>query len=485
MLKTLHGRLLLVLLALLIPLGVLFVFVTLTTAQRYYQEITQRLNADLAASIVSDMPDLMIDSVVNPEQFDALAGEFAMANPSVEVYIVNDAGEIVGSSVAMGELERKQIAAEPIEAFMAMETPFPIQGTDPRNSDGQKIFSVAPLAGGEGYLYVLLADTMGDSVIRRAQNSTVLRLGLWSGAVVLVLVFGVGVLAFNLLTRRLRRLESAMMTFRERDFVVEKPLLAKPTGEGDEIDKLQTVFAEMSGRISEQVQGLRQVDTLRRELITNVSHDLRTPLAALQGYLETLQLREASLSDEQRHLYLESARKQAERLNRLIGDLFDLSRLDANAVEAHLEPFPLQELAQDVVLKFSGIAEQQGVELELAVPDSLPFVNADIGLIERALTNLVSNALRYTPAGGRVRLELSPGDNRVKVNVADTGSGIAEEDLPHIFERFFRAQENRDDGGTGLGLAITRRILELHNSTITVKSQPGSGTTFSFPLAVA
>ena len=480
MFKTLHGRLLLVLLALLIPLGAIYVAVTLMTSQRYYQEITQKLNAQVASSIIESQPNLMVDNTVDTTKFDTLAKDLAAVNPGVEIYILLPDGELIGSSVPMSSLERKAVDTEPLEQFLKGDEAYPKLGTDPRSPNGKKIFSVAPIGEGEGYLYVLLADTTSDSVIRSALNSTALRLGLWGGGIVFLLVLGVGMLAFAMLTRRLRRLGAAMNEFRQADFVLETPLLEKPANSNDEIDELQLVFTEMSERISDQVQSLRQVDTLRRELITNISHDLRTPLAALQGYLETLERKETSLSVEERE-YLAAARKHAARLGRLISDLFELSKLDAQAVEASLEAFPLHELVYDVVQKFQLAASQKGVDLTVSAPPQLPFVCADIGLIERVLTNLIENALRFTLQGGRVAIDLRLQPDGIMTCVSDTGEGISPEALGNIFDRFYRAS-SQDTGGTGLGLAISKRILELHGSEITVSSTLGEGSTFSFCL---
>ena len=488
MLKTLHGRLALTLLALFIPLSILFIFTTLRTSSQYYQEITQQLNKGLAQSLLAETPDLMIGSEVNPEKFTPLAETLAMTNPGVEVYILNREGSIIGSSVGLDQLERLEVAIEPLEAFLGPESRLPVLGTDPRRESGQKIFSVAPLPEDAGYIYVLLADQLRDSVIRTVQGSTALRLGMWGIGAMLLSLFGIGALAFTMLTKRLRRLEAAMTGFKENDFSLQDTVyttaLAKVARPSDEIDELQNVFVDMTERISEQVQGLREVDKLRRELISNVSHDLRTPLAALRGYLETLEMKKDSLTDVQKEEYLKAASKQSERLGRLIADLFDLSRLDANAVKVDLEAFPLQDLAQDIVLDFKGLAEKSGVDLELVTKGELKFVRADIGLIERALSNLVDNALRYTPMGGKVRLELTGLANKVSIKVSDTGRGISEENLPQLFERFYRVENNMSDG-SGLGLAITKRIVALHGEDIQVKSQVGKGASFSFALPKA
>ncbi len=482
MLKTLHARLVLVLLALLVPLGLLFILVTLQTAQRYFQEITQRSSASLARTLVEETPGLMIGEDVDAATFDALASSLAMTNPGVEVYILDASGGIIGASVPMEELRRKTVALEPVQTFLTGSSALPIRGADPRHSEGGKIFSAAALS--PGYLYVVLADETRDSVIRAVEASTALRLGLWSGVTVLVLVFAVGVLAFALLTRRLRRLSSAMSSFRQHDFVLETPLELAPRAPRDDLDRLQDVFADMAARISEQVQALRRLDALRRELVTNVSHDLRTPLAALRGYLETLQMKDESLTPEERQRFLGAASRLSERLGRLIGDLFDLSKLEAGATPLQLEVFPFPELAQDVLLKVGGVAEERGVRLGLECADNLPFVRADLGLIERVLTNLVDNALRYTPKGGAVRVRCHLEGGGLRVEVADSGPGVAEADLPHIFERYYRSK-GATEGGAGLGLAISQRILELHGESIEVKSPPGGGAIFAFWLPLA
>jgi hypothetical protein len=233
------------------------------------------------------------------------------------------------------------------------------------------------------------------------------------------------------------------------------------------------------------VRALRQADTQRREMVSNVSHDLRTPLAALQGYLETLTMKEGQLTPEEQRNYLAVATRHGERLTKLVSELFELAKLEARDVPLHSEPFSLGELVQDVALKFQLTAQNNGLRLETDFAPDLPFVSADIGMIERVLENLIENALRYTPAGGVITLALAPAKGKIVVEVRDTGRGIAAQDLPHIFERYYRAENQPETpGSAGLGLAITRRILELHDTTIQVSSTPEHGTTFTFSLPV-
>jgi predicted ATPase/signal transduction histidine kinase len=226
---------------------------------------------------------------------------------------------------------------------------------------------------------------------------------------------------------------------------------------------------------------------LRRELIANVSHDLRSPLASLRGYLDTLLLKEGSLSDAERHAYLEIALRQAEHLQALISELFELARLDFQGYRIDAEPVQLGELARDVTQKLQLAAQGRGVALAVEIEPELRFVRADIGLIERSLTNLLENALAHTPVGGQVVLSVFARGSQVVICVGDTGSGIDAADLPRIFERFYRADKSRSRNaeGSGLGLAIVKRILELHDSQIRVESEPGRGTRFWFELPLA
>lgn len=291
---------------------------------------------------------------------------------------------------------------------------------------------------------------------------------------------------FNLLTRRLRLLAAAMDAFRPDGY--SRPIhLPSANPQGDEIDRLSAAFQEMSQRIASQLDQLKRNDDQRRELLANVSHDLRTPLASMQGYLETLLLRHGTLSPEETRNYLEVAAKHSERLGKLVRDLFELTKLEAKEVRLDEEDFPLIELVQDVVQKFQLNAEKRGLRLEHHWSDAVPAVRADIGLIERVLENLIENAMRHTPPNGIVRVIVTASGDRVALSVSDTGHGIPREELSNIFERYYRVDrgESGSEGSTGLGLAISRRIVELHGSRLQVDSTVGAGTTFGFDLPIA
>jgi signal transduction histidine kinase len=254
----------------------------------------------------------------------------------------------------------------------------------------------------------------------------------------------------------------------------------------DEIGRLGECFNRMADNLEETMEELRQADRMRRELVANVSHDLRSPIASIQGYLETVSMKDGDLDPEERQRYITTALKNTKRLNTLVSELFELSKLETKQIDPTIESFPLAELVQDVVMQYEPRADEQGIDLRVRMPERHVRVAADIGLVERALSNLIDNAIHYTPEGGEVRVRLDNEQTEVCVEVADTGPGIPEDDLPHIFERFYRVEKSRDRdrGGAGLGLAIAKTILELHDRTLEVESTVGEGTLFRFRLPV-
>jgi signal transduction histidine kinase len=310
------------------------------------------------------------------------------------------------------------------------------------------------------------------------------------GGIVFALLAALGV--FHLFTRRLQRLADALDAFERGDRRTPPCLVDVDTG-GDEIGRVAAQVERLAEQCAAQRTALDDAAREKRELIANVSHDLRTPLASMQGYLELLLLRHDGLDDAEARNYLQTAVRQSERLGRLVADLFELTRLEADGVEPQVEDFAVAELAHDVAQKFDADARRRSVRLDVRVATSdgdAPLrARADIGLAERVLAGLVENALRHTPGGGTVTIAAEPGDARVRLCVADTGEGIPAGDLPVLFERYYRAERiggaNRVSGHGGLGLAIARRIVDLHGGTLTVDSAAGQGTRIGFDLPLA
>lgn len=257
------------------------------------------------------------------------------------------------------------------------------------------------------------------------------------------------------------------------------PLLRQLARRANEADTL-------AARLAEQEARLARAERQRHETLEKLSHDLRTPLASMQGYLELLLLRHGSLDAVEAQNYLQTAVRHGERLSRLVGDLLELARLEGEDATLQREPFPVAELAHDVGQRFAAAAERARVTLDVQARQApTPLVLADVRLVERVLSNLVENALRHTPCGGRVAIQIEetePGGARI--SVSDTGEGIAAADLEGIFDRYETTARVGDgaSGSAGLGLAIARRIAALHGSTLELHSEPGQGTTVTFTL---
>jgi signal transduction histidine kinase len=345
----------------------------------------------------------------------------------------------------------------------------------------------ARLAASQAILFFILGVGFILATERIFEGGRLLELATDLAIGVVVFSLFASLLVFNFLTRRLRVLAVAVDRFRDSGFSEPIRLESAPAN-GDDIDRLGANVQEMSERIAEQLHELEQTDVRRRELLANVSHDLRTPLASMQGYLETLLLRHGTLHPEEERSYLEVAAKHSERLGKLIHDLFQLTKLEAHELKPLRESFPVAELVQDVVQKFQLTADKRGIRLSSVQSGAHAQVHADIGMIESVLENLIENAIRHTPAGGGIRVEILPMDEQwTAVRVADTGSGIPADEVANIFDRYYRVNrgEKGDAGSTGLGLAITRHIVELHGGEIRVESDPVRGTAFTFKLPLA
>jgi len=488
MLRTLYSKIAVTLAVLVVLLGVLFFMLVRSSFEMQRLVVEQELNEPLAQNLVKEYfsrggrPFTEADHAV----FDVMM----RINPGIEVYRLDEAGRIVSFSAPEGRVVRERVDLGPIRAFLARSAPYPLAGDDPRNLSRQRVFSVAPIGGDggqTGFLYVILGAEREDSLMASLSVNQAFRTAVLIMAAGVALALLTGFVAFRLFTVRLERLAAVMERFRASGFTEHVPWHSRArAGREDEIDALGRTYNHLAEHALQQLERLRAGDAARRDLIANVSHDLRTPLASLRGYLDTLLLKGDALSEPERARYLEVAARQSERLGNLVSQLFELARLDAPDAQLEREPFMIEELVQDVLQQFALAARDKGVTVAMEVAGDSGFVRADIALIERVLVNLVDNALRHTPGGGTVGVTVRHAAGRVEVEVADSGEGIAADALPHVFERLFTTDRTRGPGrGAGLGLAIVKRVVELHGGTVSVRSEPGRGSRFAFELEAA
>lgn len=476
-----YGKISGIFLVLLLLLGSIQAYLIYTTSMQLSREADQKLNRDLASNLAAELEPLPADSLPLEEVKHAI--HFMMVyNPRIEIYLLDPGGKILAFFADPPQkVKADSVDLASIRTFIGGEAPGPVLGPDPRQPGQLKPFSASPLQLGnrEGYLYIILGGEQYETALNMVQNSYIVRSSMIALLIAVLATGIVGLIVFGLLTRRLRRMTVAVNNFEEGklDSRIE-------IDSNDELGQLARSFNSMADTLVSQIEKLRRNDRMRRDLIANISHDLRSPLASIQGYLETILIKGTSLDDKQRTEYLETILKNTTVLSKLVEDLFELSKLEARQVETQIEPFSLADLCQDVMLKFKPEADKKNIELRTEIRRTFPFVKADIRLTERALSNLLRNAIHYTDPKGEVVLSAEEGEHAIRVAVSDDGCGIHEDDLPHVFDRFYRGKEheNRAKGSSGLGLAIAQKILELHDSEIKVKSEVGTGTTFFFDL---
>jgi len=301
-----------------------------------------------------------------------------------------------------------------------------------------------------------------------------------ASCIVLVIVSVIAVLLSRRLAAPVERMDLRAQEIRAGNYEKRIPVLSQ-----DELGHLAQTLNGMIDRLNEDIAKLKKLERVRTEFLGNVSHELRTPIFAVQGMLETL-LNGAVDDKEVNRTFLERALHNTQRLNTLLGDLIEISRIESGDMKLSFRYFALDEFLEQVVAEMAPLATQHKITLTLERADPVQ-VFGDKERLKQVLENLVDNATKYNRPKGSIHLSAVRTDSGVRVSVTDTGVGIGPEHLSRIFERFYRVdkERSREAGGTGLGLAIVKHIVEAHGSRIEVVSEVGNGTTFSFVLGTS
>ncbi|GHG06118.1 sensor histidine kinase [Thalassotalea marina] len=485
---SLYQRLSLSLLSVFVAILIVFFYWANSLEKQARYEAQQGLHLSLAENLVNDNP-ILKQGVYDYEALKNLFHTLMVLGPAFEFYLLDPTGKILTHSIDKHLIKRKQVSLAPLLNLIENNAALPIYGDDPKNELRQKVFSVAPVYNGEslqGYLYVIVAGEQYESAFATPQLNQQAKLSLMAfvGAILFLFIVMLGL--FRYFTKPLRQLNSDIHALKAAGFAQDKVALAPwKRNTSNEVHQLGIVFEEMAKQISEQLNQLKLADVQRRELLADISHDLRTPLASLQGYVETVALGLDSLSPEQKDKYLQTALKNAKDLKSLIDQIFELAHLEGGQVSIQLESFNITELLYDVLAKFSLKCQAKGIEMSIVPSHSETLILGDIAKLERVLTNLIENAIRHTPAQGHIYLQVDEiKGNQCQVTVKDTGTGIKKEELSYIFDTRYRASNavNAGEKHAGLGLAITKKLLELMHSEIAVSSDIGQGAAFSFAL---
>lgn len=463
---------------------------SLVQQSKYQAE--QKLHLQLAEHLAHDNP-LLQDGVYDKPALENLFHTLMLLGPAFEFYFLDARGNILTYSADANKIKRKSVSLKPLKQLIANPKKMPIFGDDPRDTHNKKIFSASPVYQGkllQGYLYIIIGGEIYDSIFSQVQADKDLQKygAFFIASIFLLLLMLLAV--FHYFTLPLKQLAKQMQALKAVQFDQTKIQLkqwAASSNQGihnNEVHFLGATFNDMVVQINQQFSLLTENDRIRRELLAHLSHDLRTPLATMQGYIETLSIKGNDLSHAEQQAYLATVQRNVSQLKRLIDQIFELAHLENGQVTVNLETFPIGELLHDILAKFTLKAAEKHITLKLA-PQVCPFmVHSDIAKLERIITNLLENAIRHTDFDGEIVITVTQLSSQVKVSVTDNGSGISKEDIAYIFDARYRASNAIEDNTqhTGLGLAISQKLSQVLNSELMVKSELGTGTCFSLSV---
>lgn len=465
----------------LIILGIVYLMIASYTSRRFFYEVNQQLYGDIAAHLSTSTQPIK-NGVPDTLVIHDLIHSTMVVNPSVEVYLLNNEGRIIDYVVPKNTVRTDRVDLAPVRQYIAEKGRHYIDGVNPKHPGQKSIFSAAPIyENGQqaGYVYAVLASEKQATVLAALNQRFFLHLGTLMLLVALGTSIIVGAITYTMINGSLRRTAAIVQRFKDGDYTARVP----EQGKGS-LGILTSTFNDMANTIVGNIEQLSATDRLRQELIANVSHDLRTPLAIMQGYIETLQIKREKLSPAEQEKFLDIVHDSSKNLSRLIAQLFEYSKLEASQTQPVKEPVSASELVNDIVTKYQLLAHEKNITLSMEAPAGMPPVMADIAMMERVIQNLLDNALKFTGPGGVVKVVVRERGSAIEIAISDNGAGIPHHQQPLIFERYKQLPgEQTQDAGMGLGLAIVKKILDLHQTDIHIQSEPGEGTTFRFQLA--
>jgi signal transduction histidine kinase len=461
--------------------------------QRFEHETTYQRASSFLDRVVGQYDNLVDLHESHPDDFAVFLKNLVLFEADTQLYLLDTHGTVLASTGSVSLPEGFRVAMGPVrQAAAGAPGAAYVMGDDPERMDADAVVAAKavsrrvirgdqPVA---GYLYLVCHKEGLPAnrwmVLRSAFGRPAM--GLIVGIMTLTTVLAALVIAS--VTRPLQRLTRAVAALSDKGLQEEgaaqaQPLL--PSATRDEFGQLTLAFDAMLTTLRKQWGALRRLDHFRREAVSNLSHDLRSPLTATTACLETLQTRWAGDPARREDLEMaEMALRNTRNAARMVQSLGDLATLDEPAFQLRREVVDLHELTADVATRFAERGAQRGVVVEALHGEQPVAAAVDVELFERALANLVDNALKFCGPGCRITLHAEQQAQSVVVSVVDTGPGIPAADLPHLFDRFYQSRQSvapaTGVGGKGLGLAIVKRIAELHGGSVSVESALQRGT---------
>ncbi len=447
-------------------------------------ESAQTSQGNIAETIALRMKPYL-EGTIDLAKLFVLAKNFEEMSPGLNIYLIDSSGRVLQDFSIDPVIHAPYIVdMEQVRRRLAeTDRSKLIYGTDPREKD-QAIFSVAPTQIGTdpGYVYAIISGQHGRRLHKIFQEHAAFRFTLLSFITAVLAVNFIGLLLFKTITHRFSKVLKTVRAIQSGNLTARLPA----TAADDELNQLSTAINEMGDAIVGNISKLEKKDELRRELISNLWHDLRGPVSSINLLVQLLRERKEA-STENRETLEDGITKNTELLARLMDELLELSKLETKEVAPKLTPISIGLLFDDLSLMLGPQAASAGVEFRISLPEApLPKVLGDRLMLARVLTNLAQNALRYTPKGGVVLLTAAPSAGGIEISVSDTGIGISAENLTRLFDRNFQIVEDGITAGAmGLGLAIVKKIIEGHGSEIYAESVREKGSRFHFTLKPA
>jgi signal transduction histidine kinase len=454
---------------LLVLQGLVFLWVSGRAAERFGESpeaFVQTIASDLAAALSAD-PALDADAYLN-EQYRAATRSFAVAF-------------VDGPVVVSRRVPPPPTMARAAQARLrGASRPAPRSGFGPGGRGGGSGFEFASVLL-DGKPAAMVATTRGAPPLLITLRAFGPTLAIVAVALLVIGTIVAALVIFRPAHRRLRALQAASRAIGSGQAGVR----ADERG-GDEVASLARTFNEMAVSLEERDRALAAAELARRQLLADVSHELMTPLAAIRGYAETLSMESVALDDAARRRYLGIVLVETERLEQIIGDLLELARLEGGGGDWKTQPVSLTQLFERVRDRHEPTLRERQITLTCEIAPDVVQIDGDPRRLEQALQNLVANALRHTPGDGRVHIGATRDGDIVRVTVDDSGPGIPVEQLPRVFDRFYKVDVSRSGGdqkaGSGLGLSIVKAIAERHGGTVSAGPSPLGGSRFEMTL---
>lgn len=466
--------------ALITILGVLFIALTYFATTHYHLASTQLLNKDVAAHIAK-FASPYNNSGINKRRADSVFKNAMIISPSVEVYFLDTAGTVLDFYGPKKDIRLWKISLQNIDKYIASKGEKFITAPDPRDPSQNKIFSAAAVENeGKklGYIYVIIGSNEYRDVSDMLWGSHINSLAIKAFIAIILLSIILSLLYINRIKKSYNKMVRILKNFEDGDFTARFKI------KDDELSPVSHAFNKMADMLTYNINQLTSSESERKDFVTNISHDLRTPLSIARGYAETILIKKENISKGELDNYVEMILKKILQVEYMVTGLFEISKMDSVEFKANKEPFVLSEIVQETVNTFQLNAKEKMVNLNCTECQYHVWINGDIRLLERAIQNLVDNAVKDTVKNGEIKVGLSVEKDNLIFKIENEGPPLNDALLQWINNPATEYKALNNKPGKGLGLLITKKILDLHSSMLHAYRNNDTSNIFTFSINI-